>query len=49
MTLRHFTTAGALFISCILVTDLTIGILVVTSIGPRVRGGARLASAERVS
>ena len=49
MTLRHFSTAGALFISCILVTDLTIGILVVTSIGPRVRGGARLASAERVS
>jgi hypothetical protein len=37
-TLKHFTTAGALFPGCILVTDLTIALLVVTSVGPRLRG-----------
>jgi hypothetical protein len=35
MTLRHFTTAGALFPGCILVTDLLLGLLIVTRIGQR--------------
>jgi hypothetical protein len=42
MTLRHFTTAGVLFPGCIMITDFVIGMLVVTSIGPRVRGDAPL-------
>jgi hypothetical protein len=42
MTLQHFTTAGALFPGCILVTDLTIAVLVVTKAGLRVRGDERL-------
>lgn len=35
MTLRHLTTAGVLFPGCVLVTDLIIGVLVVTKIGSR--------------
>ena len=35
LTLRHFSTAGALFPGCVLVTDLTIGLLIVTRIGAR--------------
>ncbi len=46
-TLKHITTAGALFPGCILVTDLTIGLLVVTSVGPRVRGEWRAQHASR--
>jgi hypothetical protein len=42
MTLKHFTTAGVLFPGFIMVTDFAIGMLVVTSIGPRVRGDERL-------
>jgi hypothetical protein len=42
MTLQHFTTAGALFPGCILVTDLTIAVLVVTKVGPRLRGDERV-------
>ncbi len=42
MTLQHFTTAGALFPGCILVTDLTIAVLVVTKAGPRLRGDERV-------
>jgi hypothetical protein len=38
MALQHFTTAGALFPGCILVTDLIIGLLVVSKVGPRLRG-----------
>ena len=38
LTLRHFTTAGVLFPGCILVTDLFIGALVATRLGPRLRG-----------
>ncbi|MHB1087228.1 MAG: hypothetical protein ACYC19_00525 [Acidimicrobiales bacterium] len=41
MTLKHFTTAGVLFPGCILVTDLIIGLLVVTKLGQRVGGTAR--------
>jgi hypothetical protein len=37
-TLKHITTAAALFPGCILVTDLLIAVLVVASVGPRVRG-----------
>lgn len=48
MTLQHFTTAGALFPGCILVTDLTIGVLVVTRVGPRVRGELLTPLPERV-
>ncbi len=49
MTLRHFTTAGALFPGCILVTDLIIAILVVTNVGPRLRRDERHERLERVS
>ena len=38
MTLRHFTTAGALFPGAIFVTDVIIWALVAFDIGPRVRG-----------
>ncbi len=37
-TLKHFTTAGVLFPGCILVTDLIIGLLVVTKLGERLGG-----------
>ncbi|MBW4077934.1 MAG: hypothetical protein HIU84_05365 [Acidobacteria bacterium] len=40
MTLKHFTTAGVLFPGCILVTDLVIGLLVVTRLGQRLGGTA---------
>jgi hypothetical protein len=36
LTLRHFTTAGALFPGCVLVMDLFIGLIIVTRIGQRV-------------
>jgi hypothetical protein len=49
MTLKHFTTAGVLFPGCILFTDLTIGILVVSNVGPRLRGDQRLISTPRVA
>jgi uncharacterized membrane protein len=48
MTLQHFTTAGALFPGCILVTDLTIAVLVVTKAGPRL-GGAERVLMQRVA
>ncbi len=35
LTLRHFTTGGALFPGCVLVTDLTIGVFIATKIGSR--------------
>jgi hypothetical protein len=35
LTLRHFTTGGALFPGCVLVTDLTIGVLIASKIGSR--------------
>lgn len=38
MTLKHFTTAGVLFPGCIMVTDLIIGLLVVTKFGDRFSG-----------
>ncbi len=38
MSLRHFTTGGALFPGAILLTDLVIWSLVAFNIGPRVRG-----------
>jgi uncharacterized membrane protein len=44
MTLKHFTTAGVLFPGCVMVTDFVIATLVVTSIGPKVRGDALLLS-----
>lgn len=38
LTLTKLTTAGALFPGCIFVADLTMGLLIVSSIGPRLRG-----------
>jgi hypothetical protein len=35
LTLRHFTTDGALFPGCVLVMDLMIGLLIVTRVGER--------------
>jgi hypothetical protein len=49
MALRHFTTAGALFPGCILVTDLIIGVLVVTKMGPRLRGSTLLSTSQRMA
>jgi hypothetical protein len=49
MALQHFTTAGALFPGCILVTDLIIGILVVTRMGPRLRGDNLLPTSQRMA
>ncbi len=46
LTLKHFTTAGVLFPGCILVTDLLIGLLVVTRFGGRT---ARAANAKLTS
>jgi hypothetical protein len=40
LTLTKLTTAGVLFPGCILVTDLAVGVLIVSSVGPRVRGEA---------
>jgi hypothetical protein len=37
LTLKHLTSAGVLFPGCILVTDLIIGVLVFTRLGPRLR------------
>ncbi len=37
-TLKSLTTAGILFPGCILVTDLLLGVLIVTRAGPRFRG-----------
>ena len=38
LTLTEFTTAGVLFPGCILVTDLLLGVLIVSRAGPRFRG-----------
>jgi hypothetical protein len=38
LTLTTFTTAGVLFPGCILVTDLIMGLLIVSKVGSRVRG-----------
>jgi hypothetical protein len=38
LTLTEFTTAGVLFPGCILVTDLLLGVLIVSQAGPRFRG-----------
>jgi hypothetical protein len=40
-TLTTLTTAGVLFPGCILVTDLLLGVLIVTKAGPRFRGEPR--------
>jgi hypothetical protein len=37
-TLTQLTSAGVLFPGCILVTDLIVGLLIVSKVGPRVRG-----------
>jgi len=37
LTLRHLTTSGALFPGCVLLMDLTIGLLIATRLGTRVR------------
>jgi hypothetical protein len=49
MALQHFTTAGALFPGCILVTDLIIGVLVVTKMGPRLRGDTVPSTSPRLA
>jgi len=38
LTLTKLTTAGVLFPGCILVADLIVGLLIVSNIGPRLRG-----------
>ena len=38
LTLRHFTTVGALFPGTILIVDLVVAVLVVARLGPRYRG-----------
>jgi hypothetical protein len=38
LTLTTLTTAGVLFPGCILVTDLIVGLLIVSNVGPRLRG-----------
>jgi len=38
LTLTKLTTAGGLFPGCILVADLIMGLLIVSNVGPRVRG-----------
>jgi hypothetical protein len=38
LTLTKLTTAGALFPGCILVADLIVGLLIVSKVGPRLRG-----------
>lgn len=38
LTLTKLTTAGVLFPGCILVTDLLVGLLIVSNVGPRLRG-----------
>ena len=48
MTLKHLTTAGALFPGMIFVTDLIIGLLVVTRIGPRISRDLPTIMNERV-
>jgi hypothetical protein len=37
LTLTKLTTAGVLFPGCILVTDLIMGLLIVSNVGPRLR------------
>lgn len=49
LTLKHFTTAGVLFPGCIFVTDLLIGVLVITHVGPRFRSRRTVATAGRVA
>ncbi|MGD0053819.1 MAG: hypothetical protein ABSC34_00060 [Acidimicrobiales bacterium] len=48
LTLKRLTTAGVLFPGCILITDLIIGVLVITDLGPRLRGYPRPAPSPRV-
>ena len=38
LTLKVFSTAGALFPGCVLITDSILSMLIVTRVGPRVRG-----------
>ncbi len=38
LTLTKLTTAGALFPGCILIADLIVGLLIVSNVGPRLRG-----------
>jgi hypothetical protein len=38
LTLTKVTTAGVLFPGCILVADLILGLLIVSNVGPRLRG-----------
>jgi hypothetical protein len=38
LTLKFFSTAGALFPGCVVVTDLVLAVLIVAQVGPRVRG-----------
>ncbi len=36
LTLKHFTTAGALFPGVIMITDCILSVLILTRVGPRV-------------
>ena len=49
LTLTKLTTAGVLFPGCILVTDLIVGLLIVSKVGPRVRGGTHGATNPKVA
>ena len=46
LTLTKLTTAGVFFPGCILVTDLIVGLLIVSDVGPRVRGELRRTQTE---
>jgi hypothetical protein len=48
-TLKHLTTAGALFPGCILITDFIIGVVVFTKLGPRIRREPLTTLSERVA
>ena len=49
LTLPTFTTAGVLFPGCVMVTDLLLGVLIVTEAGPRYRGERRDATVGSVA
>lgn len=44
LTLRVFTTEGALFPGCIVVTDFLLSVMIMTKVGPRFRGESVVAS-----
>lgn len=49
LTLKSLTTAGVLFPGCIMVADLLLGLLIVSSAGPRFRGDTRRTSPAKMA